>query len=150
MAFRPLAPTVSHTDDGYGREYSAKHTETTSYKHPKGITPFTQVHEDGRDYEDVYRYETATVGDVIITYSYDCGNRFVTEYIKMTQKDTEICYVERSYGAIDPLKVQKRNREEGQNMFAKIAADLGMDSKQLEKTFAGTFRMSAECLSLIE
>lgn len=150
MAFRPQAPTVSHIDEGYGREYSAKHTETTSYEHPKGIAPFTHVHEDGRDYEDVYRYETVTVGDITIRYSYDCGNRFVTEYINIKQNDAEICYVERSHGAIDPLKIQLRKREEGQKMFKKIAEDFGVDSKQLAKTFAGSFRMNAECLALIE
>ena len=123
MAFQATGPTEKSIDEGYGQNYRAKCTETTHYKHPKAPT-FKHVHQDGRDYEDVYKYETVTIGDLEIRYSYDWGNYFVVEYITIKRNGTEISYVERSQGAVDPLKVEKRNREEGQKVFAETRRTL--------------------------
>ena len=149
MAFQATGPTETSIDEGYGRNYRAKRTETTHYKHSKALT-FNHVHQDGRDYEDVYKYETVTIGDLEIRYSYDWGNYFVVEYITIKRNGTEISYVERSQGAVDPLKVEKRNREEGQKVFAEIATDFDMDSRQLAKAFATVFKIDSACLALLE
>ena len=149
MAFHQLGEKKTQTDEGYGSNYSAAYTETTQYQHPKGLT-FTHVHKDGRDREDVYRYETVTIGDMEITYSYDWGNYFVVEYIKISSKDTEISYIERSHGAVDPLKFETRQREEGQKVLRDIAEDFGLSTKQLAEQFSDVFRMSLPCLALLE
>ena len=149
MTFQATGPTEKTTDDGYGRNYSAEHTETTHLKHPKGL-PFKHVHRDGKDYEDSYAAEVVTIGDLEIKYFKDSGNWFCREDITIKRNGTEISYIERSKGAVDPLKFDTRNREDGQKAFAEIAADFGMDSKQLAKEFAGAFWFSSACLALLE
>jgi hypothetical protein len=89
--------TKEHTDDGHGRNYSAKHTVTTTYKHPKDLL-FKHVHEDGKDCEDVYRFETVTIGDTVIGYKYDWGNYFIVEYIQIIEGERKSC-VQQEYGA---------------------------------------------------
>ena len=150
MTFQATGPTVTHVDEGYLQNYNAKRTEKTYYKHPKSVTPFKHVHQDGRDCEDAYRYETVTIGDLEIKYTYDWGNYFVMEDITVTRNGTEICYVQRTQGAVDPLKFETRNRQEGQKTFAEIAADFGMDSRLLAQAFASVFKINAACLALLE
>ena len=101
-----------HTDDKHGLDYSAKHTITNECKHPKGYL-FKHVHEDGKDYEDSYRYETVTIGDFEIKYSYDWGNYFIWEYVMISVKGKEVSRAEQEYGAVDPLKTKTDHKEEG-------------------------------------
>ena len=166
MTFQATGPTEKTTDEGYGSNYSAEYTETTHFKHPKGL-PFKHVHRDGRDYEDSYAAEIVTIGDLEIKYFKDSGNWFCREditikrngteisyiersHITIKRNGTEISYIERSQGAVDPLKFDTRNREDGQKVFAEIAADFGMDSKRLAKEFARAFWFNSACLALLE
>ena len=146
LAFRD-GETITHTDEGHGREYSAKRTVTTKYKHPKGIR-FTHVHEDGRDYEDVYRYETLKIEDVEIRYAYDWGNYFIFEYMKISKTGEEVGYAERTYGAVDALKTETRHKEEGATILRHFAEEFGMTMTEFLKECESTFKMSLECLKL--
>ena len=76
-------------DKEYRRHNSAKKTITKVYKHPQGIE-FIHMHEDGRDYEDSYRYETVQIGAIKIKYSYDWGNYFVMEDVYLYVNDKQI------------------------------------------------------------
>ena len=136
-----------HTDPDHGRNYSAKHTVTTTYKHPKGIE-FKHVHVDGRDYEDVYVYETVTVGDVTIKYSYDWGNYFIREYVKMYKDDKEVSYAEREHGAVDPLKTETKQKSNGREILAQISDDFGMNWRDFLREFAKTFKIKIELLQM--
>ena len=124
MPFEVIKTKV-HTDDGHGRNYSAKHTKTTTYKHPKGLL-FKHVHQDGNDCEDSYRFETVTIGDIVIRYSADWGNMFITEYIKILIDGEQISCVEQNHGAIDPLKKSEENRQEGRKIIYQLSADFDM------------------------
>ena len=146
MAFQATGPTETSKDEGYGENYGAERTETTYYKHPNALI-FMHVHRDGKDREDSYVCETVTIGDLEIKYFKDLGNWFAREDITIKRNGTEISYVERSQGAVDRLKFDTRNREDGQKVFAEIGIHFGMDSRQLAKAFASVFKINVACLA---
>ena len=149
MSFRAyqIGQTVTHTDKGYGREYSASRKETSEFKHPKGFS-FTHVHKDGHDCEDVYRYETVTFGDVEIVYSYDWGNYFIFEYVKISKDGKEVSYAERTYGAIDPLKTESRQPQDGAKILKNLADQFGLSEIKFLEECERTFKMGLPCLQL--
>lgn len=138
---------TEHTDDGYGRQYSAKHTITITYKHPKDIL-FKYVHVDGKDYEDSYRNETLTIGNTEIQYHYDWGNYFVWEYVKISQDGSEKSYAEQEHGAVDPLKTKTREEETGKEVLMQLSSDLGMSHENFIKMCSSDFQINWEVLKL--
>jgi hypothetical protein len=138
--------TKEHTDDGHGRNYSAKHTVTTTYKHPKDLL-FKHVHEDGKDCEDVYRFETVTIGDTVIGYKYDWGNYFIVEYIQIIEEERKSC-VQQEYGAVDPLKRSEEHKQEGRDIIKQLAADFDMSPIDFVTQCASTFNIKLDLMKL--
>lgn len=139
--------TKEHTDANHGRNYSAKHTVTTTYKHPKGLL-FKHEHIDGRDYEDVYQFESVTIGDTLIKYSYDWGNYFIMENIRISIGGKQTSCVEQEYGAVDPLKTSEEQKEEGRDIIKQLAADFDLSPIDFLNQFASTFNMKLELMKL--
>ena len=146
MPFEVIETKV-HTDNNHGRNYSAKHTMTTTYKHPKGLL-FKHEHEDGKDCEDVYRFETVTIGDTVIRYSYDWGNYFIIEYIHILIEGKKISCVEQEYGAVDPLKRSKTHNQEGRDIIKQLAADFDMSPIDFVTQCAGTFNIKLDLMTV--
>lgn len=139
--------TKEHTDDGYGRQYSAKHTVSTTYKHPKGVS-FMHIHEDGKDYEDIYRYETVSIGDINIRYSYDWGNYFTWEYVKISKQSDEISYAQQEFGPVDPLKKETRQADKGKEVLTQLSEDLCLSLKDFVHLLTSNFKISSDVLNL--
>ena len=134
-------------DKEYRRHYSAKKTITKVYKHPQGIE-FIHTHEDGRDYEDSYRYETVQIGAIRIKYSYDWGNYFVMEDVYLYVNDKQIAVASQSQGAVDPYESNVENKADGQKILKRVAKPFGMTMEQFIKECSSTFNINGQCFGL--
>ena len=139
--------TEEHTDDGYGRQYGAKHMVRTSYKHPKNVT-FMHIHEDGKDYEDRYRYEIVSIGDIEVRYSYDWGNYFTMEYVKISNQGDEISYAHQEFGPVDPLKTETRQAKKGKEVLKQLSEDLCFSLEDFIQILTSKFGITSDVLYL--